>query len=132
MRVYRANGFVVLEDVGSYLVNRLVANPFSLLIALGGTEITDSRRCVDLLTVERARLQFKASAGITIRVEYSIDDCNNWLTLTSETDFFGGNPFVCDWVVISPTAKMNDVLVRALGIWGGLLTTINYAEMSFD
>lgn len=67
MRIYRANGFVVLEDVGSYLVNQLVAN--------------------------------KNGNNIHIRQ-------------------------------IGVSKK--EVIVRALGIGVGLLTTINYAEMSFD
>lgn len=100
MRIYRASGFVVLEDIGAYIVNQLVA--------------------------------FKLANNIHIRVEYSLDDGNTWLTLIPENEFFGENHFVCDWVVIPPTAKMSDVLVRALGIVAGLLTTIKYAEMSFD
>ena len=57
MRIYRASGFVVLEDVGAYIVNQLVA--------------------------------FKLANNIHIRVEYSLDDGNTWLTLIPENDFFG-------------------------------------------
>lgn len=118
--------------MSSYSGLTLVANPFSLLISIGGTEVTDSRRYIDLLFTSRARLQFKASAGMTMRIEYSTDNGGSWSTLIPENSFFGGNPFICDWVVIPEEAKYNDVLVRAIGIGVGLLQTINYAEMSFD
>ncbi len=118
--------------MSSYSGLTLVTNPSSMLISLGGVELNDSRRYIDLVGIERARVQFKASAGMTLRVDYSNNDGSSWNTLIPETSYFGGNPFICDWLVIPEEAKQNNLLIRAVGIGVGLLTTISYVEMSFE
>lgn len=42
-----------------------------------------------------------------------------------------GNPYASGWQAIPDDAKVNDVLLRALGIGAGLLQTVNFVEMSY-
>lgn len=109
----------------------LLANAYSTLIATSGTELTDSRRYIDLSLAERVRCQFKATAGMTVRIDYSTDNGLTWLTLIPSDSYFGGNPFVCDWLPVPVAAQFDNVLVRAIGIGVGILTTVNYVELSF-
>lgn len=109
----------------------LVTNPFSALIALGGTELTDSRRYADLWDIEAARVQYKSSGALQVRVEYSRDAGETWSTLIPDDSTSGNNPYVSPWHVIPDDARAADVLLRAVGVGSGLLTTISYVEMSF-
>ena len=107
----------------------LLPNPVTLLLGSGGTELTDSRRFVDLVGCEAARCQFGATVAASVRVEYSTDLGATWAVLVSEDDYVGTNPYLSSWAVLPETA-MNDVMVRAVGS-GGLLTTVKYVELEF-
>ncbi len=109
----------------------LMTEPVTQLISVGGSELTDSRRYVDLWDCEAANCQFKSSAGMSVRVEYSLDDGGSWNTLVDESGYFGGNPYTKGWVVIPEESKQNDVLLRAIGVGIGLLTTVNFVEIGF-
>lgn len=109
----------------------LIANPASLVIAGAGTELTDSRRYVDLLDRQAVRVQFKATLGISVRVEYSLDEGASWAALVSEDAYVGSNPYVSGWQVIPDEARTVNVLLRALGLGGGVLTTVNFVEMQY-
>lgn len=109
----------------------LMTTAVSMLISVGGVELSDSRRYVDLLDCESSFCQFKSSDGISVRVEYSTDDDTTWSTLVDETGYSGGNPYTKGWVAIPDNSKNNGVLLRAIGIGIGLLTTVNFVEIGF-
>ena len=102
-----------------------------MILAVGGTELSNSRRIVDLFGFEASRVQFQASATISVRVEYSLDGGATWNTLIAEGTEYGGNPYVSEWQTMPPEALDNDVLIRALAIGFGLLTSVDYVEFQF-
>ena len=109
----------------------LVTNAVSSVISLGGSEVNNSRRYADLVDIEAARVQFAATLSISVRVEYSLDAGITWATLVPEDSYVGSNPYISQWMVIPEEARANDVLLRALVIGTGLLTTVVFVEMSF-
>lgn len=109
----------------------LLSDSNAQLLTLGGVELANTRRYVDLVGCEAARVQFNASSGISVRVEYSLDAGSNWSTLVSEDTYNGSNPYTSGWQAIADDAKANDVLLRGLGIGSGILTTVNYAQLEF-
>lgn len=110
----------------------LMTESVTQLISVGGTELPHSRRYVDLLQCSSAFCQFKSSAGISVRLEYSSDEGVNWATLVDESNFVGGNPYSKEWTAIPDDAKQNRVLIRALAIGIGILTTVNFVDVGFQ
>jgi len=109
----------------------LVANPYTALILAVGTEIADSRRFADLIDVDAARVQFKSSSAISVRIECSVNNGATWATLVPEDSYMFSDPYLSTWFVIPEEAKKNDVLLRAVGVGSGVLLTVSYVEMSF-
>lgn len=109
----------------------LLTNPVTPLISVGGGELADSRRFADLLDIEAARVQFKSSAVISARIEYSLDQGLSWHVLIPEDAYLGSNPYISGWWVIPEEARVNDVLLRVWGVGSGVLVTVAYVEMSF-
>ncbi len=109
----------------------LMADAASSLLSIGGVELPNSRRVVDLADAEACRLQYAASASITVRVEYSDDWGATWYTLIDEYSMTGSNPRVSGWQVIPADAKEQEVTLRCWASGGGLLTTVNFVEFQF-
>lgn len=95
-----------------------------------GTELTNnsSRAYVDLTNFVSARGQFSSSLTstlVTCRIEYSIDDGNNWNTLVS--DFAAStvaNAAAKSSFTTIPTQARREVLVRALIAGDGVLDPV--------
>lgn len=109
----------------------LMTEPVTTLLSLGGAELPDSRRYVDLYTFEACRWQYKASNTIDVRIDYSLDDGATWNTFADEYETVGSSPRLTAWQVIPDEAKVADVLLRAYAIGSGLLTTVNFVEFQF-
>lgn len=116
---------------GLYVSITLMADAVSSLISLGGGELANSRRVVDLQDFEACRLQYSASNSITVRIEYSPDQGATWATLIDEYSMTGSNPRVSGWQVIPDEAKDQEVVLRAFALGSGLLTTVNFVEFQF-
>ena len=114
-----------------YVSMTLKGEASSTLISLGGTELPASRRIVDLQGFQACRHQYSASAGITVRIEYSDDWGSTWSTLVDEYSMNGMNPRVSGWQVIPNEAKEQEVILRAYAVGSGLLTTVDFVEFQF-
>lgn len=109
----------------------LLANSVSSILSLSGTEVTGSRRYVDLLDCQAIRVQFKASASIQVRIEGSADDGSTWFTVLPEDNYSGVNPYISTWTVLPQQALVNNCLLRGIGIGTGLLVTVDYIEVQY-
>ena len=111
----------------------LLADTVSSILSIGGSELTNSRRVVDLQGFEACRHQYSSTQTITVRIEWSIDGAT-WATLIDEysMDAIGGNGLkVSGWQVIPDVAKQQEVLLRAFAVGSGLLTQVNFVEFQF-
>jgi hypothetical protein len=109
----------------------LLVAPVTVTIGTSGTELTNSRRFVDLWDCQRGRVQFNSSSAISVRIEYSLDYGVTWAVLWPEGSYVGSNPYASGWFGIPEETKANDVLLRAVGVGSGLFLTVNYVEFSF-
>lgn len=127
-----------LQDVFDYVESVIYGNstgssstskPITLTIGTSGTELSNSRRYVDLWDIERGRVQFNSSSAIRVHVYYSLDYGNTLFVLVPEDSYVGSNPYASAWFALPAEIKANNVLLRAVGI--GLFLTVNYVEFSF-
>ncbi len=90
----------------------LVSETVSQLLSLGGAELTNSRRYVDLTDNDAIRWQ-------------------SWADLASEYGSTGTAPIVTAWQTIPDDCKADDVLLRAWAVGTGLLTSVNFVEVKY-
>lgn len=109
----------------------LMLNPVTALLSIGGAELNDSRRYVDLITFEACRWQYQASQSIDVRIDYSLDDGSTWQMMADEFETVGTSPRLTAWQIIPDDAKTADILLRAYAVGGGLLTTVDFVEFQF-
>ena len=109
----------------------LLSDSTSSVLSVGGGELPASRRYVDLSTANEARIQFQASNGMQVRVEYSTDGGATFGTLFPEDATFGSSPNFGRWMTIPPDAKTDSTLVRCIAIGTGLLVTIYFVELQY-
>lgn len=109
----------------------LMTEPVTALLSLGGSELNNSRRYVDLYTFEACRWQYDASQTIDVRIDYSLDDGATWQMFADEYDTGGSGPRLTAWQIIPDAAKVSDVLLRCFAVGSGLLTTVNFVEFQF-
>ena len=110
----------------------LLPNAVTQLLALGGTELTNSRRVVDLYDCGRGRVQFAATAAISIRLEFSLDYGVTWVLLWPEGSYQGDSPYNSAWFVLPDECKAYDVTLRAIGVGSGRVQTVHYVQFDFD
>lgn len=109
----------------------LMTTPVQALLTIGGSELANSRRVMDLQPMEAARLQYTASATLDVRIEWSDDQGATWNTLIGEYSATGSSPRVSGWQTIPDASKEQEVLVRAYAVGSGLLTTVNFVELQY-
>lgn len=109
----------------------LMTEPTTSLISLGGSELPNSRRYVDLDNADGCRWQYTATNTIDVRLDYSIDDGTTWNMFVDEYETLGSSPRLTAWQVIPDEAKTVDVLLRAYATGAGLLTTVQFVEFQF-
>lgn len=109
----------------------LMPQPVTSLLSLAGAELAGSRRYVDLDDAEACRWQYDASTGISVRVDYSLDDGSSWQTLAAEYETRGSSPRLTAWQTMPDDAKRADVLLRCFATGAGLLTTVSFVEFQF-
>lgn len=114
-----------------YASTLLLAQSVTQLLQLGGVELSSSRRYVDFTGLEAVRWQYGSSASIDVRVDYSLDDGATWAVLADEYETSGTNPRITAWQVLPDAAKVDDVLLRAVGVGAGLLTTVNFVDLQY-
>ncbi|MBA4285475.1 MAG: hypothetical protein C0434_08090 [Xanthomonadaceae bacterium] len=108
----------------------LMSAPASQLLSLGGVELNSSRRFLDFEGISTVRVQFKGT--LLVRVEYSLDFGATWGTLVAEDTYEGANPYIGGWQQRpAEIGNWGDVLLRAIGIGSGLLTTVDYVELQY-
>ncbi len=109
----------------------LMVQPVTALLTLGGSELANSRRYVDLDNSDACRWQYDSSNGISVRVDYSLDYGATFQTLAAEYESIGASPRITAWQTIPDEAKRPDVLLRCFAIGAGLLTTVEFVEFQF-
>lgn len=109
----------------------LMSDAYSELISVGGAELPNSRRVVDLGDAQACRVQYTASNSITVRIEWSDDWGVTWHTLVPEYGMQGTNPRVSAWQVIPADALEDEVTIRAFAVGGGLITSVNFVEFQY-
>lgn len=108
----------------------LLSNPVTQLLAVGGSELTGSRRYLDFEGVETLRIQFKGQ--MSVRVEYSLDFGITWAVLIAEETYSGPDPYLGRWQQKpDELANWGDVLLRCIGIGAGLLVGVDYVELQY-
>lgn len=109
----------------------LMSESSTSLISVGGLELPNSRRVLDLQDAQGCRHQYTSSNGIDVRIEYSADQGSTWALLIDEYSMTGTNPKVSGWQVVPDDAKQQEVVLRAFAVGAGLLTTVNFVEFQF-
>lgn len=109
----------------------VLPNPISYLIALAGTEVTGSRRWIDLSDCQYGMVQYSASLSISVRIEYSKDLGVTWSTLVPEDNRLGTDPICSGWWNLPDLCRSQMILIRAFSLGTGVLTTISFVEFSY-
>lgn len=108
----------------------MMTNTHSEVISLVGNELNESRRYVDLTIFTKARVQFKSTSIIDVRVDYSLNNGSTWLTLVPFSTYNSSNPYVTSWIDIPIGAKTDNTLIRAFSKGLGLLASVNFVELN--
>lgn len=110
----------------------LIAESFTQLISLGGVELPNSRRYLDLETFQAVRWQYQASSGLVVRLDYSTDDGATFIPLVDEYQTFGSGLRCTSWQVIPEPENKSQIMLRGFAIGSGLLTTVNFVQVDFQ
>jgi hypothetical protein len=113
-----------------YQTTNLLTDTVSQLISLGGIELSNSRRYVDLTECDAVRYQYGASNSIIVRLDFSVDFGQSWQTLVDEYAVLGTSPRITAWQTLPDDSRTCDVLLRAVAIGSGLLTSVNFIEVN--
>lgn len=117
--------------MSNFLSVSIMNETTTILIALLGTELSNSRRWLDVSDCQYVKSQYKVTNSVTVRIEFSTDSGSTWNTLCSENTAGGNNPFFSDWELVPDTARGGDILTRCLAFGGGLMETVNFVEMRY-
>lgn len=113
----------------------LMTAPTSQILTIGGVELTNSRRFIDLSEVDTIRVQF--SGSLSVQIDYSLDYGATWNTLVPATSYQGsGGLQISEWQDITSLGLQaggySQALLRGIGIGSGLLTTVNFVEIQYQ